>query len=100
MRVLAWRTLREYAEAGHADARNPLKEWFDQSERADWSRFSDVRRPFQSADQVGGKLTFNIGGNKYRLIVQVDYAVRHLWVRWVGTHAEYDRLTKREIENP
>ena len=99
MRTLAWRFLREYVEAGHADARSGLKDWFDEAERADWSRFSEVRRSFQSADQVGDKLIFNIGGNKYRLIVRVDFAIRRLWVRWIGTHAEYDRLDKRDIEN-
>ena len=47
---------------------------------------------------VGDRLIFNIGGNKYRLIVRVDYPTRNLYVRWIGTHAEYDRLSRKDLE--
>lgn len=60
---------------------------------------ADVRRDFRDTDLVGDRLIFNIGGNKYRLIVRVDFPYRRLYVRWIGTHAEYDRLTKGDIES-
>lgn len=99
MRTLALRALREFWEGGHADAEHPLREWFRFAERADWSSFADLRRDYPSADQVGDKVIFNIKGNRYRLIVQVNYAYRIVLVKWVGTHAEYDRLTAQEIKN-
>lgn len=91
--------LRKFWEAGHADAQTPLRLWYRIADRADWSGFADVRRDFQSVDAVGDRLIFNIGGNKYRLIVRVGYPARDLYVRWIGTHAEYDRLNRREIED-
>jgi mRNA interferase HigB len=91
--------LRQYVEQGYADALGPLRAWYRAAEGADWSNFADVRRDFPSADAVGDKLIFNIGGNKYRLIVRVSYRYRRLSLKWIGTHAEYDRLTRKEIED-
>ena len=90
--------LRKFWEAGHADAETPLRLWYRTVDRADWGGFADVRREYKSVDQVGDRLIFNVGGNKYRLIVRVAYRERDLFVRWIGTHAEYDRLTRKEIE--
>jgi mRNA interferase HigB len=96
MRVLAWSTLDAYIRE-NASAEASLKIWFRTSERADWSSFAEVRRTFNSVDSVADRLVFNIGGNNYRLIAKVSYPHRHLWIRWVGTHAEYDRLTEARI---
>jgi mRNA interferase HigB len=85
-------------EPGHADTENPLRLWYRAADRADWGSFAEVRTDFASVDQVGDRLIFDIGGNKYRLIVAVDYRYRQLFVRWIGTHAEYDRLTSERIE--
>ena len=92
------RVLREFWEAGHADAETPLRLWYRTATRADWQRFGDVRRDFASVDQVGDRLIFNVGGNKYRLIVRVAYPEGDLFVGWIGTHAEYDRLERKDIE--
>ena len=99
MRSYAWSTLRRFIEAGHADAHGSLYEWYRIASKADWSGFADVRRDYSSADAIGNKLIFNIGGNKYRLIVRISYPYRDVRVKWIGTHAEYDRLTRRDIEN-
>ena len=96
MRTLAWSTCARYAER-NASAHTPLREWYRLCERADWASFADVRNTFGSADQVGDKLVFNIGGNSCRLIARVSYPYRDLRVKWIGTHAEYDRLTERQI---
>lgn len=91
--------LRQFWEAGHADAEAPLRLWYRIAVRADWGGFADVRRDFSSADLVRDRLIFNVGGSKYRLIVRADFAQRDLYVRWIGTHAEYDRLTQKDIES-
>ena len=98
MRTLALSTLRTFWEGGHASAEAPLRDWYIKTERMQWSGFGELRSTFASADQVGNKVVFNIGGNNFRLIAAVNYPFGRVLVRWIGTHAEYDRLTKKEIE--
>jgi mRNA interferase HigB len=89
--------LREFYESGHADAESPLKAWYDLARKGEWSSFGDVRRDIPNADQVGDRIVFNIGGNKYRLVTVVDYQKHGLLIRFVGTHAEYDRIDIRRV---
>ena len=91
-------TLNEFCSK-HTDARAPLKEWFVYVEHASWENFADVRRTYASADALGDKVIFNIKGNTYRLIAIVNYESRHVLVRWIGTHAEYNWLTEGEIKD-
>ena len=98
MRTLTWRFLCEYILAGHADLHDPLREWCKKVEDANWSSFADVRQSFQSVDQVGNKLIFNVRGNSYRLTALVSYPHRRITTIWIGTQAEYDRLTRKDIE--
>lgn len=65
--------------------------------KAAWASFADVRADFPSVDQAGDRLIFNIGGNKYRLVCLVDYERHGLLVRFIGTHAEYDRIDVRTV---
>jgi mRNA interferase HigB len=97
VRVVALRRLREFWEAGHADAEGPLRAWFRSVEKAAWTGYADVRAASSSVDQLGDKLIFNIGGNKDRLVVAVDYARSGVLVKWIGTHAEYDKLKVEEL---
>ena len=97
MRTLALSALRAFWEAGHADAEQPLRYWFAVAEKANWSKLSDVREDFPSVDMVGRMAIFNIGGNKYRLITLVNFESKYVLVKWVGTHAEYDRLNVETI---
>ena len=97
MRVVALKRLRDFWERGHADAEGLLRAWYKVAEDANWSGFADVRRDFPSADQVGDKLIFNIRGNAYRLVVAVDYVRKGLLIKWLGTHAEYDRLDIEDL---
>lgn len=99
MRKLALRTLRVFWENGHADAEQQLRAWFQIVEKMDWNSFSEVKATFPSVDFVGDKAIFNIKTNRYRLIAKVNFQSKHVLIRWIGTHAEYDRLTKKEIEN-
>jgi mRNA interferase HigB len=89
--------LREFVEKGHADAGEPLREWFRVAEHANWRKLADVRQSYKAADLIGDRLVFNIKGNKYRLVCRVRFGHPILYVRWIGTHAEYDRIDVRTI---
>lgn len=92
LRIIARRTLREFWKK-HADAEQPLRAWYHDAWKADWSSPADVKRVYANASIVGGnRLVFNIGGNKYRLVVAVKYRYRLCYVRFVGEHKAYDRI--------
>jgi len=96
MRIIARKTLRDFWEAGHADAEQPLKAWFAEAEKADWTTMADVKARYAHASVVDGeRVVFNIGGNKYRLVAKIWFPGRAVWVKFVGTHAEYDSLDVR-----
>lgn len=93
---IALRRLREFWESGHADAEQPLRDWYKAVERAEpWASIIDVRKTFPSADGVvldcGIVATvFNIGGNNYRLIASINYKAQIVFIKEVLTHADYD----------
>jgi mRNA interferase HigB len=92
VRLIARRTLREFWER-HPDAEQALRAWFHDVERADWASPADVKRIYANVSIVGdNRLVFNIHGNKYRLVVAVNYEYRMCYVRFVGTHRAYDRI--------
>ena len=92
MRVIAKRTLREYWEK-HSQAEQPLRSWHAIAAKADWSSPSDVKAAYRTASIVGiHRVVFDIGGNKYRLVARFDYEHKIVFVRFVGTHAENDRI--------
>lgn len=97
MRIVAKRTLRRYWEA-EPRAEQPLKSWFAVVAKADWSSPADVKATYGNASIVGGnRVVFNIAGNRYRLIVRFDYGRRIGFVRFVGTHREYDRVDATRV---
>jgi mRNA interferase HigB len=81
--------LRDFC-ALHPDAETPLRAWYREVEHTQWENFADVRASYPSADRVGKYTVFNIGGNKYRLIVVIHYNRDRVYVRHVLTHKEYD----------
>ena len=90
MRIIAVRTLRSFWEA-NGDAEEPLKAWFREAKVADWDTSHDVKASYGHASVIGdNRIVFNIAGNKYRLIVKFNYPYRIGYVRFIGTHAEYD----------
>lgn len=92
VRIVARRTLREFWNK-HADAEQPLRAWYHDVRQADWSSPADVKRIYSNASVVGeNRIVFNIGGNKYRLVVAVNYRYRMCYVRFIGTHKAYDRV--------
>ncbi len=99
MRVFALRTLREFWDgpSGYRDAEQPLRAWNREAELADWEVLADVKGRYRSASFVGGnRVVFNVAGNKYRLIVHINYPARTVFVRFIGTHEQYDAI--RNIE--
>ena len=98
MRIIARKTLRDFWEAGHADAEQPLKAWFAEAEKADWAAMADVKARYAHASVIDGeRVVFNIGGNKCRLVAKIWFPGRTVWVKFLGSHAEYDALDVRCI---
>ena len=89
MRVLSRRRLREFWEE-HPDAQTPLDAWHKRAEKADWKKFADLKADYRSADLVGPYVVLNVGGNKYRLILEIFFESGVILVRHVLTHKEYD----------
>ena len=97
MRIIKRATLREFWEV-NADAEQPSKSWFHEVKRADWENPHDVKAVYGSASVIGdNRIVFNIAGNKYRLIVKFNYPYRIGYIRFVGTHAEYDAIDAEAI---
>lgn len=97
MRVIAKRTLREFWEQ-HPDARQPLIDWFKDARRADWEAPHQVRYSYSSASILpNDRVVFNIKGNTYRLVVEVNYPYRVVYIRFIGTHSEYNRINAAEV---
>ena len=94
MRVIAKRTLRQFWEQPHcADAQAPLEAWHDTVIDANWTTPQDIKDQFRNASIVGNnRVVFNIAGNKYRLVAQIQYQAGIAWVKFIGTHAEYDKI--------
>jgi mRNA interferase HigB len=99
VRVIARRTLRQsWERPGRADAAGPLKAWFAEAEQADWRSPADIKASYRSASILrGGRVVFNIAGNKYRLVVVIKYATHLVYVRFVGTHEDYDNIDANEV---
>ena len=97
MRVIAKRTLREFWEK-HRDCEQQLKAWFHEAERADWNSPNDVLKDFPRVSALAnGRMCFDVKGNRYRLVVKVNFDYRIMWIRFIGTHAEYDKIDANNI---
>jgi mRNA interferase HigB len=104
MRIIARRTLREFvaARTGHQDQpalRAALDAWFSEVRRARWRNMADVKRLYATASIVGAdRVVFNIKGNSYRLVVAVDFEKGIVWIKWIGTHRDYDRIDVKQVK--
>lgn len=95
MRVIALSTLKAFWQqrSSHDDAREPALAWYRHALMADWSSPADVKADFGNASILkDGRVVFNIAGNKYRVVVWINYAYRVVYIRFIGTHAQYDRI--------
>lgn len=97
MRIISERTIRIYYEA-HPNAKSALQDWTAKVKEANWQNLADMKRTFNSVDYVGNQhYVFNIKGNDFRLVAVVKFTVQFVLIRFIGTHAEYDRI--KDISN-
>ena len=98
MRIIAKRTLRDFWE-GYPDAEEPLMAWYREAETAEWRRATEVKEKYLNASIVGeNRVVFNIKGNDYRLVAEINFEYQVLFVKWIGTHKEYDRIDVLTVE--
>lgn len=100
MRIIALSTLKAFWEEfpEHLDAKGPALAWYRHALQADWTSPADIKRDFSSASILrDGRAVFNLAGNKYRLVVWINYAHRVVYVRFIGTHPQYDRIDAQTI---
>jgi mRNA interferase HigB len=97
MRVISRRALREFWRR-HPRAEGPLRTWYAIAHRSEWRGPADVKRDYQSASfRAGSRVVFNIKGNDYRLVAAIRYDKAIVFIRFVGTHAQYDRIDAATI---
>lgn len=99
MRIVSHRKLRDfYQTPGREDAEVALERWYEITESAEWSSFADIKADFGSVDYVGNQhYVFNIKGNTYRLVVVIKFIMGYVFIRFVGTHEEYDKIDASTI---
>jgi mRNA interferase HigB len=97
VRVIAKKILREFWEA-HTDCEEQLKSWYQEASNAVWLDTNQIKLEYPSASILpGNRVVFNIKGNHYRLIVKINYDYQMIWIRFIGTHAEYDKINAKKI---
>jgi mRNA interferase HigB len=97
MRIIALKMLRRFWEQ-HPDAQQVLQAWYRDAKRATWSTPADIKNVYRNASLVGNnRVVFNIRGNQYRLVVVVNYTSGIIYIRFIGTHQDYDRINVATI---
>lgn len=99
MRVIAFRTIREFFDrTEYADSEASLRAWYHDAKRAQWKSSNELKQLYKSASIIGeGRIVFNIKGNSYRLVVAIDYEHQVIFVRFIGTHKDYDKINVKTI---
>lgn len=104
MRVIPRRTLREYidSKAGHRDQKslkNALDAWFAEVQKATWKNTDDIKRNYTWASIISAdRVVFDILTNRYRLVTAVDFEKGIVWIKWIGTYKEYDKIDVKKVE--
>ena len=97
MRIFTEKPLKEYAER-HPEAKTAIQDWIKKVKESQWNSLADIKYTFNSVDYVGNqRYVFNIKGNDYRLVVVVQFRPQFVYIRFIGTHAEYDRINCKFI---
>ena len=100
MIIIALSTLKAFwAESpAYADVIEPVLAWYQHALKADWASPAEVKRDFRNASILkNGRVVFNIAGNKYRLVVWINYTYRVVYIRFIGTHAQYDQIDVQTV---
>ena len=97
MRIIAVKTLKQFWE-GNPQARQPLWSWYEEAELAQWNDPNELKEQYRSASIISGKrVVFNIHGNTYRLAVDIEYKLKIVFIVWIGTHKEYDKIDVKTV---
>jgi mRNA interferase HigB len=97
LRVISKKILREFW-LKHPDCDQQLKAWFQEASKAEWRTTRDIKKDYPSASFLAdNRVIFNIKGNHYRLIVRINYDYQMVWVRFIGAHAEYDKIDATKV---
>ena len=97
MRVIAKKILREFWEE-HSDCEHQLKAWYREADKGTWKNLNELKAEYQSISILeNNRVCFNIKGNNYRLIVRINFNYQMMWIRFIGTHAEYDKIDANKI---
>jgi mRNA interferase HigB len=97
MRVIALRRLRDFWRT-HTDSDPSIVTWYHDAKRAEWKSPADIKRSYSNASILpNNRVVFNIKGNDYRLVVSINYAFGIIYVRFIGTHDEYDNIDAETI---
>ena len=87
-----------YRQAGHQDSKGPLEAWYNEARHAQWSSPANVKDYYLSASILkDGRVVFNIAGNKYRLVIRINYVSKTVFIRFIGTHKEYNKINAETI---
>lgn len=104
MRIISRRALKEFTEslAGHRDhtaVKAAIDGWFAEVSKVTWQSASDVKKLFATASIINAeRVVFNIKGNDYRLVVAIDYEKSIIWIKWIGSHRDYDRIDVSKVK--
>lgn len=97
MRVVKQKTLKKFW-GNHTDAKGALQTWYRTVKKEQWTCFADIKKMFGSADVLpGNRVVFDIKGNTYRIVVKIHYNTKIVYIRFIGTHAEYDNINAETI---
>ncbi|MBN8702142.1 MAG: type II toxin-antitoxin system HigB family toxin [Bacteroidetes bacterium] len=97
MRVISKKILRDFW-IKHSDCKEQLMAWYQEASEAYWKSSKPIKAAYPSASfLINNRVVFNVKGNKYRLIVRINYDYGMIWIRFIGTHAEYDRIDATKI---
>ena len=92
MRIISIKTMKDYWQK-EPEAEGELKAWYSEAKNATWKTPADVKAKYRNASILkGGRVVFNICGNKYRLVVWINYQMAIVYIRFIGTHKEYDKI--------
>lgn len=99
MRIIAKSALKKFWESGnYADAVTPMTEWYHFVSKAKWATPQELKAEVGSASILkGGRVVFNVAGNKYRIVTAIDYEKQIAWIRFVGTHSQYDQINAETV---
>ena len=99
MRIFTEQVLKEYI-AVRPEVKTALQEWVMIVKQSQWTCFADIKATFNSVDSIGNqRYVFNIKGNKYRLVVVIKFTIKFVYIRFIGTHTEYDKIDCSTIKN-